>query len=59
MTAETIPGLNSVISHLRDVLGDETYQSLARKGELMTTSAMVAYAYDQIDQTRAELEQIR
>jgi hypothetical protein len=34
---------------------DQTYESLARKGETMTTAAMVAYAYDQIDQARAEL----
>jgi hypothetical protein len=57
MTAGTIPKLNSVISHLREVLGDETYESLAGKGAAMTTSAMVAYAYDQIGQARAELEQ--
>ena len=31
-------------------------QLLARKGETMTTAAMVTYAYDQIDQTRTELE---
>jgi hypothetical protein len=45
-----------VIAHLRDVLCDQTYESLARKGETMTTAAMVTYAYDQIDQARTELE---
>ena len=33
----------------------QTYESLARKGETMTTAAMVTYAYDQIDQARTEL----
>jgi hypothetical protein len=40
----------------RDILGEATYESLARTGERMTTSAIVTYAYDQIDQARAELE---
>jgi predicted ATPase len=44
--------------HLRNVLGEATYESLARKGEAMTTAAMVAYAYDQIDQARTELNAI-
>jgi hypothetical protein len=43
-------------SPLRDLLGQATYESLARKGETMTTAAMVTYAFDQIDQARAELE---
>jgi hypothetical protein len=59
MTAVTLPDLGTAIAHLREVLGDETYESLARTGELMTTSAMVTYAYDQIEQARAELEQLR
>ena len=46
----------ALIAHLRDVLGEATYESLARKGETMTTAAMATYAYDQIDQARAELE---
>jgi tetratricopeptide (TPR) repeat protein len=46
----------TAIAHLRDVLGEATYESLARKGETMTTAAMVTYAYDQIDQARTELE---
>jgi predicted ATPase len=55
-TASIVPQLSIVIAHLRDVLGEATYESLARKGETMTTSAMVTYAYDQIDQARTELE---
>jgi hypothetical protein len=50
--------INTTIAHLRDVLGDQTYESLARKGETMTTAAMVTYAYDQIDQARAELNSV-
>ncbi len=49
---------NTAIAHLRDVLGDQTYESLARKGETMTTAAMAIYAYDQIDQARAELNAV-
>ena len=46
----------TAITHLREVLGDQTYETLARKGETMTTAEMVTCAYDQIDQTRTELE---
>jgi predicted ATPase len=48
--------LSTAIAHLRDVLGDQTYESLAHKGETMTTAAIVTYAYDQIDQARTTLE---
>ena len=48
------PEINTAIIHLRDILGDP-YESLARKGETMTTAAMATYAYGQIDQARAEL----
>jgi class 3 adenylate cyclase len=54
-------GLNSgqdAITHLRSVLGDQTYESLTRKGETMTTAEMATYAYDQIDQARTELEHL-
>jgi predicted ATPase len=54
--ARTVPEITTAITHLRDVLGEATYESLARKGEAMTTAAMVTYAYDQIDQARAELD---
>jgi predicted ATPase len=53
-----VPELTTTITHLRDVLGEATYESLARKGETMTTAAMVTYAYDQIDQARTELKAV-
>jgi hypothetical protein len=53
-----IPEFRAAIAHLRDVLGDQTYESLARKGETMTTAEMATYAYDQIDQARAELNAV-
>ena len=58
-TAVAIPEINTAIAHLRDVLGDQTYESLARKGETMTTAEMATFAYDQIDQARAELNASR
>jgi hypothetical protein len=58
LTATAFPEFNTVMAHLCEVLGDQTYESLARKGEAMTTAAMVTYAYDQIDQARAGLEAV-
>jgi hypothetical protein len=55
LTAQLLE-ITTAIAHLRDVLGVATYESLARKGETMTTAAMATYAYDQIDQARTELE---
>jgi predicted ATPase len=55
MTASAVPEITTAITHLREVLGDQTYESLACKGETMTTAEMVTYAYDQIDQARTEL----
>jgi predicted ATPase len=52
------PEISTAITHLRDVLGEATYESLARKGEAMTAAAMVTYAYDQIDQARTELNAV-
>jgi predicted ATPase/class 3 adenylate cyclase len=57
-TATAYPEINTAITHLRDVLGDPTYKSLARAGEHMTTTAMANYAYDQIDQARAEVNAV-
>ncbi|WNG93243.1 NB-ARC domain-containing protein [Mycobacterium sp. ITM-2016-00318] len=58
LTAATFPNINNAITHLRDVLGNQTYESLARKGETMTTAEIVAYAYHQIDQARAQLDAV-
>ena len=55
MAATGVPEITTTITHLREVLGEATYESLARKGETMTTTAMATYAYDQIDQARVEL----
>jgi len=57
-TAAAVPEITTAITHLRDVLGDQTYESLARKGEAMTTAELVTYAYDQIDQARTELNAV-
>jgi predicted ATPase len=56
LTTAALPEINTAITHLRDVLGEANYESLARKGETMTTAAMATYAYDQIDQARTTLE---
>ena len=53
-----MPEINTAITHLREALGDQTYESLARKGETMTTTAVATYAYDQIDQARTELNAV-
>ena len=58
LTIAALPELSTAITHLREVLGDDGYESLARKGETMTTTAMVTYAYDQIDQARTELNAV-
>lgn len=58
LTASWLPELGSTIGHPRGVLGDQTYESLARKGETMTTAAIATYAYHQIDQARAALTDV-
>jgi predicted ATPase len=58
MTASVYPEISTAITHVRDVVGDQTYESLARKGETMTAAAMATYAYDQIDQARIELNPV-
>jgi hypothetical protein len=39
----SVPQLSTTITHLRDVLGNQVYESLARQGEAMTTSATATY----------------
>ena len=56
--ASMVWDFRTAITHLRKVLDDQLYESLARKGETMTTAEMVTYAYAQIDQARAELNTV-
>jgi predicted ATPase len=55
LTGAASPELSTAIAHLREVLGDPAYETLAGTGDEMTTAAMVTYAYDQIGQARTEL----
>ena len=59
ITAASCPELSATIAHLREVLGDQAYETLAHRGALLTTADMANYAYDQIDQARAELNASR
>jgi predicted ATPase/class 3 adenylate cyclase len=58
LAAAAFPEINAAIAQMREVLGAQTHESLARKGVAMTTSAMVAFAYDEIDQARAALNAV-
>jgi len=53
----TYPEIHATVAHLREVLGEERYQSLVSAGESMTNAALVTYAFEQIDQARAHLLQ--
>jgi len=55
LAALNFPAVTTAIAHLHEVLGDAVYESIAHDGETMTSAQMAAYAYDQIDQTRAAL----
>ena len=55
LSGAAFPETSTAAGHVREVLGYETYDSLSRKGETMTTAEMATYAYDQIDQARTEL----
>ena len=49
------PEIEIAITHLREVLGEKTYVSLAHAGATMTNAAMANYALEQIDRARAQL----
>ena len=51
---QVFPEVGSTTAHLREVLGDQNYESFVRTGAGMTTAAAAAYAFEQIDQVRAE-----
>ncbi len=49
------PEIDFTITHLREVLGDTTYETLAHAGATMTNAAIANYALEQIDRARAQL----
>ena len=56
ITAASFPELSVTIAHVREVLGNGVYESLAQAGSNMTATAMANYAFHRIDQARTELE---
>ena len=55
LTRMAFPEITATIDHLREVLGDDHYDSLGRTGQAMTNSAMANYAFEQIELARAQL----
>ena len=47
------PQLEATITHLREVLGDEAYESFAHAGEAMTIAAVANYALAHIERAQA------
>ena len=55
LTRIAFSGISATIAHLREVLGADRYETLARVGRAMTNAAMANYAFEQIDLARAQL----
>jgi predicted ATPase len=55
LTRASVPEISTIISHLRESLGDQVYESLVRTGEAMTIAEMAAFALEQIEQARTDL----
>ena len=53
LTRMAFPEIATTIVHLREMLGDDRYESLAQVGKAMTNAAMANYALEQIDLARA------
>lgn len=51
----TYPEIHATLAHVRHVLGDDTYEDLAREGASMSSAVLAAYALEQIDSARAVL----
>jgi hypothetical protein len=56
LTAVVFPESQDSVTHLREVLGDDRYEALAREGASMTTAAITTYALEQIEELRTTLE---
>jgi hypothetical protein len=55
VTLAALPEVDTAVPHLREALGDETYEACARKGANMSAAAIGDYAFEQIELVRAEL----
>jgi predicted ATPase len=53
LTTVAFPEISASITHLRDVLGTGTVDTLARRGQAMDTAAIVRYSLEQIEQALA------
>jgi predicted ATPase len=51
------PEIDTTIIHLREILGNDAYESFARAGTSMTNAAMAEYAFGEIDRVCAEVLQ--
>lgn len=56
MSQRVYPELRPVLTHLRDVLGEVTFDELTEAGATMSTAEMAAYALTLIERARARLE---
>ena len=54
----SFPEITNAVAHLREVLGDDGYATLAQVGASMTSTEAAAYAFEQIDRARAELSPV-
>ena len=52
LSQRAYPELNTAINHLREVLGDQTYDELGRAGQELSNAALAAYALEQIERAR-------
>jgi predicted ATPase len=55
MTVAAFPDLTAIAKRLNHALGDDAYTSNFRRGEAMTAAEIAAFAYEQIEQARADL----
>ena len=55
MSQRAYPEVDAAINHLREVLGDRSYEDLARTGAAMSNAAMTVFALEQIELARAAL----
>lgn len=55
LTVSAFPEMNTAITRLRQILGEQSYTSLAQTGADMTIAEMVGYSLERIAEARAHL----